>query len=104
MDFYTFLLLTTVILLFVALEFFRDWKYWNRIDRLLNRLQSQNYQEFRYYEDQYDKDLKNHDKQVKEILTNEQRDRSEESPEENILSPEDLEEDWNEEEVEGEKK
>ena len=103
MDLYTFLLLGGVIILFIILEYLRDRKYWNRIDRLLNRLQSQNYQEFRYYEDQYKNELEQFQKQVARA---EKEQEAEEEKDEllqthgNKITPEVLEEDWSKQEIE----
>jgi len=103
MDSYTFLLLFGIIVIGIALEYFRDLKYWNRIDKLLNRLQAPDYKEFRYYEDQYKPELKRYGKQMDRIQEQELKEQEEEPFTQNKggvkLTPEVLEEDWTEEEL-----
>lgn len=77
----------------------KDFWHERRLDKLLNRLMSRNYAEFRYYQDKWEKDVKDI-----EHLREETRKGSEENKGDKTVdlrkffNPDEFEEDWKEEE------
>lgn len=108
MDTYTFALILALIGVFVGLEYFRDRKYWQRIDKLLNRLQAKDYEQFRYFEDQYKEELATYKEEMGKIRKDQESEEDEFSPDEKRaqktpLPLEQFEEDWSKEEFEEDK-
>jgi len=97
---YEFILIGAIV--FIALEFLRDQRYWKRIDNMIDRVMAvtspEGLRDYHYYDKQYTRDLDNTQKQIDKHL--EKMDEPELPKDE--IPYEDLEEDWDKSEFEEE--
>jgi len=101
MNSYSFALIIALLILFIGERIWHE----RRIDKLLDRLMSRNFDEFNYYEKKYDKDLKQESKyyqKAEELIDKEDNKAGMtnivmEDGKEVAVSLDDLEEDWAEE-------
>ncbi|MCM8781735.1 MAG: hypothetical protein NC828_01595 [Candidatus Omnitrophica bacterium] len=78
----------------------KDFLWERRQGKLLNRLMARNYEEFKYYEEKYKKDVKQNEK-ARDILIEQAMKEPSSSSKSNESDLEDLEEDWLSEEALG---